>query len=166
MGAASILLAEQLLREKPAPIDLVAVPQLGDLLAELTQDERYDLVARLLVVAARQALQGRDARADDRVLARLCADYQQFGYARQLLRRILDVTPDDQRLRERYVSAIYKDLELPTLRRLHRALDVLDPDATYAHAQRAEPLGLAGAIFKRRWEVEGKVADLEQSRRF
>jgi predicted acylesterase/phospholipase RssA len=140
-------------------------------------------VAAMLIALARRALYGERAPGhgdqepggrEDRELGRhvelaeLLSEHQQFGYARRLFgrARALDAEsgePDPERLRQRHAFCTYKDMELPVVRRLERALEILGGEAELEHSTNAETLGLAGAVCKRKWEVGARRADLERS---
>src|SRR3954468_11458780 len=140
-----------------------SLDQLGQRLEDLREAADYAAIARELRTAARAALQA-PASAEDERLGALCERYEQFNYARQLYRRLLLQRPplsaDPDLLRERYARATYKDLELPVQRRLDRALEILGADGWLDARERAEAFGLAGAVYKRRWEAEGREGDL------
>lgn len=92
-----------------------------------------------------------------------------FGYARKLLglaRESLDSAADDQlklKLAQEHALCTYKDPDLPVRSRLDRALGILNAADTLLETQNRETLGLAGAIFKRIWEVGGQKIHLEHS---
>jgi hypothetical protein len=52
---------------------------------------------------------------------------------------------------------------LPVSDRLGRALRILEAADGLQETQNQETLGLAGAIFKRKWEVSGQKIHLEQA---
>jgi hypothetical protein len=70
---------------------------------------------------------------------------------------------DSDYLRQQHALCTYKDEELPAARRLDRALQILTQASPIDTSTDAETLGIAGAIFKRKWELEAKRADLERS---
>jgi hypothetical protein len=92
-----------------------------------------------------------------------------FGYARKLLERTresLDPETDTQqklKLAQEHALCTYKDPDLPVSDRLDRALRILEAADGLQETQNQETLGLAGAIFKRKWEVSGQKIHLEQS---
>src|SRR5262249_2500276 len=57
----------------------------------------------------------------------------------------------------------YKDPDLPADQRLDKALQILRTDTRLAITSSQETLGLAGAIFKRKWEIDGQRENLERS---
>lgn len=145
--------------EEPSGVDdLVA------LVGGLKGRERFDLVADVLIAVARRALYQdwqRDRRPD---LAKLLEDNRQFGYARRLWKGLSEAMPGEVHFRRRYAFCTYKDMELPTARRLDRALRILTARQALEHCDSSETLGLAGAIYKRKWDAEGRLADLESAR--
>ena len=112
-----------------------------------------------------------------------------FGRARRLYGRIRDqklfagLKVTVVKVGQAQALATYKDPDLPAADRFRRALEILDeverldfseppalnvkrPALTPAARtceQRQESLGLRGAIYKRRWQLEGQRADLENA---
>jgi predicted acylesterase/phospholipase RssA len=116
------------------------------------------LAEEMLIAVARRALKGEWRPAERAALAEVLRDHQQFGYARRLLARVRPAG-DDERLRQQHALCTYKDLELPARPRLDRALRILEegpPDD-----RTAETFGIAGAILKHRWMLDGRQSDLE-----
>ena len=140
--------------------DVRTVSRLAD---ELRARDRPGPIAPLLIAVSRRALyEGWEP--DDRVeFAATLRDHQQFGYARRLLGRVRSTGPDSEQLRQQHALCTYKDMELPVARRLDRALQILTAGARLEDSTSAETLGLAGAIYKRKWEVDAKRADLESA---
>ena len=65
---------------------------------------------------------------------------------------------------QQHALCTYKDRELPAARRLDRALQILTEGGRLAACTNAETLGIAGAIYKHKWEVDVKRGDLESAR--
>lgn len=92
-----------------------------------------------------------------------------FGYARKLLvlaRESLDQETDKRlklKLAQEHALCTYKDPDLPVSNRLDQALRILDGADVLRESKNQETLGLAGAIFKRKWEVSGQKIHLEHS---
>jgi predicted acylesterase/phospholipase RssA len=129
----------------------------------LRADRRSGPIAPLLVALGRRALyEGWESEHRQRFAA-LLRDHQQFGYARRLLGRVRRDGPDTELLRQQHAICTYKDLGLSAARRLDRALAILADDRRLDQVTSAESLGIAGAIYKRRWEVDAKRADLEMA---
>ncbi len=140
--------------------DVATVSQLAD---ELRDGGRVAAIAPMLIAVARRALY-HDWESAHRVeLAETLRDHQQFGYARRLLGRVRASGPDSEELRQQYALCTYKDMELPAARRLDRALQILTEGGSLADSTSAETLGIAGAVFKHKWEVDAKRADLESA---
>src|SRR3954454_13115486 len=92
---------------------------------------------------------------------RLGEDDQQFGYARRVLEHVAQLPlTDAQRLLlgQRQALSTYKDRELRTTDALERALSHL---GDLSSSTSPETLGLAGAVYKRLWEVDGQRRHLE-----
>jgi predicted acylesterase/phospholipase RssA len=138
--------------------------RLSELASELRVAGRTGLVAELLTAVARRALDGRWRPAEHAEFAmRVLRDHQQFGYARRLLSRVRTSGRDTERLRQQHALCTYKDLDLPARRRLDRALSILEEGGPLEQSTSAETLGIAGAIYKRRWVVDARRADLEDA---
>jgi predicted acylesterase/phospholipase RssA len=94
---------------------------------------------------------------------------RQFGIARKMLDRyavdprVMGDPATRRRVAQKRALSTYKDPDLATDLKLERALAILretdDLDAT----KDQETLGLAGAIFKRQWELTGQERHLETS---
>jgi predicted acylesterase/phospholipase RssA len=95
---------------------------------------------------------------------RLEAD-REYREARALLEGELRRHPDDVRIRTLLVRCTYKDGDLHVARRLDDALRVLTDRAHGRALDLAdqESLGLAGAIFKRKWEIYGHESSLHRA---
>ena len=92
-----------------------------------------------------------------------------FSYARRLLLRASnhkDLSLD-QELREKIIQQLalctYKDEDLPADERLDRALEILREIADFKTTTVQETLGLIGAIYKRKWEIDNQRENLERS---
>lgn len=102
-------------------------------------------------------------------LTRQLKQEKAFGYARKLLalvRESLDPEIDEQlklKLALEHALCTYKDPDLPVWDRLDRALRILDAADTLLETKNQETLALAGAIYKRKWEVTARKPDLEKS---
>jgi hypothetical protein len=57
----------------------------------------------------------------------------------------------------------YKDPDLPADDRLDRALEILEARAALTSSTNPETLGLAGAIYKRKWEIYAQRQHLEHA---
>ncbi len=96
-----------------------------------------------------------------------------FGYARKILslarQRNIDI---DQKsslwLAQQHALCTYKDADLPSDERLDRALAILESylqthQDSLTSTRNQETLGIAGAIHKRKWEVNNQKHHLERS---
>ena len=90
-----------------------------------------------------------------------------FGLARRILAIARDMKPDDEKLadklRQQHALCTYKDPDLPVNNRLDRALQILGEGEDLRETKSQETLGLAGAIYKRKWELLGGKQILERS---
>lgn len=120
------------------------------------------------VAAAKDILRGRHTTADE-VLALVGAlkRQQQFGYARRILGRVRPgvpgASPHRLTLAQQHALCTYKDPDLPTALKLGRARAILHDADDPARSTDPETLGIAGAIEKRSWEVDGQLQHLERS---
>ncbi len=96
-----------------------------------------------------------------------------FDLARRVLERAREnpdqiPLPEDKRLKivQQQALCTYKDPDLPRHTALERALSLLTVHADLEKTKDQETLGLAGAILKRQWEVDGAKQHLELSLAF
>src|SRR6267378_2000616 len=96
---------------------------------------------------------------------------RKFGLARKLLDRYA-TKPDvkqhpDLKLRLKFAQkrslCTYKDPDLSMDDRLERALGILEEADPLEVSKDQETLGQAGAVYKRKWEVDGSELHLETS---
>ncbi|MGB9439187.1 MAG: tetratricopeptide repeat-containing protein [Desulfobacterales bacterium] len=94
---------------------------------------------------------------------------KRFGLARKLLNRALqdgEIEKDKTlklKIGQQHALCTYKDPDLPISDRLDRALKILNKTDDLLKTKNQETLGLAGAIYKRNWEVDGQKQTLERS---
>ncbi|MGB7926249.1 MAG: patatin-like phospholipase family protein [Pyrinomonadaceae bacterium] len=92
-----------------------------------------------------------------------------FHYARLILARARrdPKVNKDAALRLKIIQeralCTYKDNDLPADSRLTRALEILEETGDLLHTENQETLGIAGGIYKRKWEVDGQKSNLERS---
>ena len=92
-----------------------------------------------------------------------------FGLGRKLLDKHADdpLIKGDPKLRikiaQQRALCTYKDPDLLSDERLDTALQILKEGDDLERTRDRESLGLAGAIYKRKWELTGQERDLEQS---
>jgi len=125
-----------------------------------------------LVLQAKDILRKKVPKPKDKEILELTKGLKRekaFGYARKLLglaRESLDQETDAQvklKLAQEHALCTYKDPDLPVSDRLDRALRVLDAADALLETKNQETLGLAGAIFKRKWEAGGRKIYLERA---
>lgn len=133
----------------------------------MTQTERKqdDNIQQAVLI-----LRGEDATARELyALAMKLKAQQQFGFARKLLAKTKYVSVEGLTDRERvktkqqHALCTYKDPDLPEDVRYERALGILAECADLAATRDQETLGIAGAIFKRKWFSFGQRGDLERA---
>ena len=108
-------------------------------------------------------------------LAESLKKVNEFRYARRLLGRIrskgdyiglkIEEGTTPVKVGQQHALCTYKDPDLPAADRFRRALEILgEVDLLEnTHAEKQESLGLRGAVYKRRWQVEGQRVDLERA---
>jgi predicted acylesterase/phospholipase RssA len=139
------------------------VAEVGQIAEELRRHGPVAPIAPMLVAVARRALYDDWELANLVPLAWLLRDHQQFGYARRVLGRVRARGDDSEELRQQDALCTYKDMELPAARRLDRALEILTEGGLLEDNGSAETLGIAGAIYKHKWELDAKRTDLESA---
>jgi len=105
-------------------------------------------------------------------LAERLKNCNEFGYARKLFGRIRNngdyegLNKSPATVGQRHALCTYKDPDLSAADRFARALEILDEVDLFkmSEPEQQESFGLRGAVFKRRWQVEGQRADLVRSR--
>ena len=89
-----------------------------------------------------------------------------FSDARQILGR-LRALPEASEKRlywaQQHAFCTYKDPDLPYEKRFERAVEILGEVENLKDTKDQETLGLAGAIFKYKWTVDGQQLNLERS---
>ena len=88
---------------------------------------------------------------------------RRYREARAVLEPALAGAPDDGEVRVRLAVCVYKDPDLPLTRRLDNALRILTERIDGNRPEGLpdqESLGVAGAIFKRKWEADGQERNL------
>jgi predicted acylesterase/phospholipase RssA len=144
-------------------------PSLLELAGELEEHHLSELAVlvrrREILERAWQRLRQPGGDADDLfTLAKELKKQNLFGAARRVLERARRVDPEQRlELIQQHALCTYKDPDVPAHRALDDALRILEQDADLARTQDAETLGLAGAIFKRKWHTDGDKQHLESS---
>jgi predicted acylesterase/phospholipase RssA len=138
----------------------------NDALARTVREKRSK-GDRTLAIAA---LSGKvPPRPEMLALAKRLAEYKELGLARRIMiAACKDASPTDDKaiyaeLFQKGALYTYKDPDMPAEWRLDRALEILGKAGNLATTTDSETLGLAGAIFKRKWEVDGQRQHLERS---
>ena len=123
------------------------------------------------VTEAKDILKGKQADSETCLkLAIKLIGKDRFNWARRLLDRVMERGIDKPELRTRIVQkrvlATYKDTSLNRDQALDRAVDILDRELGLTNTKVHETLGLAGAIYKRKWDVDAHKSNLERSLRY
>ncbi len=122
------------------------------------------------VIRAKAYLKG-EPTADAEVLklAELLQKEREFGYAWRVLGRAraeAEVSRDPKlklKLAQEQAASTYQDPDLPVDERLDRALEILNENDNLARTQNQETLKVAGAIYKRKWEMTSQKQHLERA---
>ncbi len=107
-------------------------------------------------------------------LANVLRKYKSFKQARRLVRHVIDhlhpAGHDSRKAHQILAMSLYHDAEYAKGSTLRRAREVLEAGQPVAEAkldppdaEKAEHLGIAGAIAKRRYAVSGRLEDLEEA---
>jgi predicted acylesterase/phospholipase RssA len=167
--------AREILKQgSPTPEELTALRGLERQVAASGNDALAREVRSLRIAKdkarAIAILSGADSRPDEMLrLAKRLAEYKEVGYARRLLvlvRSNLSMTECPSIYLEIFQKSAlytYKDPDLPAEWRLDKALEILEEAAALDTTTIPETLGLVGAIYKRKWEVDGQRRNLESS---
>src|SRR5439155_20690851 len=123
------------------------------------------------VRVAENILRGKAATAHEiyNLAMDLKARERQFGYARRLLalaRQDPSVNEDAQfrtKLRQQHAVCTYKDPDLSEEVRFDRAIQILADCDDLHNTTDQETLGIAGAIYKYKWQAFAQSRDLETS---
>jgi predicted acylesterase/phospholipase RssA len=119
---------------------------------------------------AREMLRQNNAGYEElRTYAKKMKGYSAFTYARRLLEqavsKITPNHPDYEYLIQQLAISTYKDVDLPLIQRLDRALKILGALGLDG-SQNPETLGIAGSIYKQKWQAEKRNSDLKLSSRY
>lgn len=119
---------------------------------------------------AKQILSGQEASLDKILkLAKRLREQDLFGYARKLLARAREMKETNwteksrKKMAQEHAHATYKDPDLPLDQKFEHAIAILGDGDNLQTTTDQETLGLAGAIYKRMWEVSGQRRHLERS---
>lgn len=101
------------------------------------------------------------------VLAKKLHDLDEFGVARKILEQAvkngIDASAIKKKIVQKWALSLYKDTHLNRKKALDQAIEVLQNEFDLSKDKDQETLGIAGAIYKRKWEMSGIKANLEQS---
>ena len=93
--------------------------------------------------------------------------YDEFGVARKILEQAVDNGIDDsivkKKIIEKWALSTYKDTHLNRKKALDDAIAILKNEFDLSEDNDQETFGIAGAIYKRKWETGGIKVHLEQS---
>ena len=122
------------------------------------------------VQRAEDIMRGKQAKSEDILqLAELMKKEKLFGYARKLLftaaqNPSLDLSSKlGTKIRQQRALCTYKDPDLPADTKFDHALEILGQCEDLSTTRDQETLGIAGAIYKNKWETFAQRADLERS---
>ena len=123
------------------------------------------------VTAAKSILRGQTLEPSEMLaLAKKLKDERQFGFARRLLARarVEPSLSEDRELsltiHQQAAVCTYKDPDLQADARLDRALDILRQSCEdIGSTTNQETLGITGAIYKRKWELDNQKQQLERA---
>jgi predicted acylesterase/phospholipase RssA len=123
------------------------------------------------IIKAQEILRGRTVLTPREVLelATRLKELKCFTYARRILARIIrdERIHEDKKLRlkiyQQLALCTYKDEDLPADDRLDRALAILREVEDLSETKNQETLGLVGAIYKRKWEIDNQKSQLERA---
>src|SRR5215510_10902951 len=122
---------------------------------------------------AKKIIAGQDANYTEMSsLAKKLKNERAFSFARRILERARRDKPEANqgtnrlKLAQQLALVTYKDNDLPTDEKLDDALRILQEADDLKTTRDQETLGLAGAIHKRRWELDGQKQHLDRSLAF
>jgi predicted acylesterase/phospholipase RssA len=119
------------------------------------------------VKKAREVLAGASLPLDELAsLAKRLKNARYFSYARQLFARLRQLPGAAERRlywAQQHALCTYKDPDIPFTQRADRALEILGEVEDLKTTTDQETLGLAGAIYKYKWGVDGQIVTLERS---
>jgi hypothetical protein len=160
--------AQQIIRgrkEEPEKIEALA--------AVLREQKQFRVARKLKEIAdvqkARKILRGTGGSEDVKyALAMELKKENRFGLARKLLGRINPSAITDPKITkvkvgQQHALCTYKDPDLPADERFTRAFKILEQVDNPLSSTDQETLGLAGAIYKRIWEVDAQKRHLERA---
>jgi predicted acylesterase/phospholipase RssA/tetratricopeptide (TPR) repeat protein len=144
--------------------------QFRTLAAEAGFEDRV-IPTRSVVDEARNYLRGQELSPKQvKDLVKRLKHEDKFGSARKVLARVRETQIPSATLRtwfaQQHALCTYKDPDLPVLKALDQALAILQGYLDVASTSDQETLGIAGAIYKRRWQATGQKDQLERSHHY
>jgi predicted acylesterase/phospholipase RssA len=136
------------------------------------------LARKLSCKLAEDFIAGKEmSECDVDTLWKACKTDEAFSHARRVLHRrrtnaknilctntnYAKIRPSEQTVREQLALMTSKDPDLSASMRHDWALDILKP---HIASSTTETLGIAGGIWKRRWEFDGRIYSLEQALKY
>jgi len=124
--------------------------------------------ASALVAEAKSMLRSKSGTTDERLaLAKRLQKDNHFDFACRVLALAREVRTSDDTLRcllaQQHALCTYKNPDAPVVDRLDQAIDILQEEINLRTTRDQESLGIAGAIFKRKWQADGAKEHLETS---
>ncbi|MGY4282638.1 putative acylesterase/phospholipase RssA [Bradyrhizobium sp. LM2.7] len=142
-----------------------------DQFRKMAADAAFDyqiILTRSVDQEAKDYLRGQELTPDriEDLVNRLKSE-DKFGWARKVLAKVREAPNPNAKLRnwfaQQHALCTYKDPDVPILKALDQALSILQGTFDLANISDQETLGLAGAIYKRRWQTTGQKEQLEHS---
>lgn len=122
------------------------------------------------VTEAKEILRGKEATPKEILeLAKRLKEIKSFNYARRVLARAaVDQATNQEpelelKIHQQWALCTYKDNDLPADARLDHALKILRRVEKLDTTKNQETLGLVGAVYKRKWEIDNQKQQLERS---
>ena len=127
------------------------------------KDEKKGLISQ-----AQAILKGETHKTEEVLaLAKKLNKHDEFANARKILDLTLKKGVDDKPLRQKIAQtralSTYKDTHLNREKALDLALEILAEEFDLATTRDQETLGISGAIWKRKWEIDSIRVDLGQA---
>ena len=121
-----------------------------------------------LIVDAQTILESRNNKPKDILsLAKKLHEHDEFSWAKKILDQAVSQVINDsqlkQQINQKRALSTYKDTHLNREKALDQALEILKQELDLENSKNPETLGIAGAIYKRKWELNGIKVHLEQA---
>ncbi len=93
--------------------------------------------------------------------------HDEIGMARKILEQAAQLKIDDlavkNKIIQKWALSTYKDTHINRKKALELAIDILQQEFDLSADNEQETFGIAGAIYKRKWDIDGIKVHLEQS---